>query len=68
MRFLNRAKMICSNNDLFKREISYLRNLCLKKGYPSRFFNQSVTKFDNKNKTDTQKLKPDFSRSIEVLY
>ena len=45
MYFLNRAKMICSNKNLFKREISYLSNLFLKNGYPSKFFDQSLKNF-----------------------
>ena len=60
--------MFCSNNDLFKREMSYLRNLFLKNGYPSWFFDQSLKKYDDRNKLGTQKLKTDFSRSIEFPY
>ena len=66
--FLNKTKMICSNNYFFKREISCLRNLFLKNGYPSWFFDQSVKKFEEKDKLDTPKLEPDFSRLIEVPY
>ena len=60
--------MICTNNDLFEKETSYLRNLFQKNGYSSWFFDQSVKKFDDKNKLDTQKPKADFFRSIEVPY
>ena len=68
MCFLNKAKMICFNNHLFKREISYRRNLFLKNDYPTWFLDQSLEKVDGRDKLVTQKPKPNFSRSIEVPY
>ena len=44
MCFLNRAKVISFNKDLFKRETSYLSNLFLKNGYPNWFFDGSIKK------------------------
>ena len=66
MYFLNRAKIICFNKNVFKREISYLSNLFLKNGYPSKFFDQSLKKFHDRSKLGAQKLKTDFSRSINI--
>ena len=49
-------------------EISYLSNLFLKNGYPNCFFDQSLKKSDDENKSDTQTPKAYFSRSIKVPY
>ena len=46
--------MIYSNNDLFKKEISYFRSLFLKNDCRSWFFDQSMETFDDGNKLGIQ--------------
>ena len=42
---LYRAKMICSNNTLFLKEVNQLRSLFLVNDYTSRFFVKVLKKF-----------------------
>ena len=51
--------MICFDNNLFKREISYFA-ICFKNGYPSWFFDHFLTKSDDRYKLGMQKLKQIF--------
>ena len=54
MSVLSRAKVICSNNNLCKKEISYLHNLFIKNGYSSWFFDELLKKFDDRDKLGMQ--------------
>ena len=49
----NRAKITCSTNYLFQKEVTYLKNLFYTNGYPIPFFNKILCQFQNK-KTDSK--------------
>ena len=50
---LKRAKIICSDYELFKDEITKLRCIFAKNCYPNWFFNKCLKKFENDTKTDS---------------
>ena len=53
MCLLNRAKITCSTDYLFQKEVAYLKNLFYSNGYPIPFFNKILCQFQNK-KTDNK--------------
>ena len=53
--FLHRAKIICSDKTAHEEEIEKLRKIFYQNNYTNEFFNQAITKFENKrNKQQTQ--------------
>ena len=48
---LKRAKIICSDYELFKDEITKLRCIFAKNCYPNWFFNKCLKNFENNNQT-----------------
>ena len=50
---LNRAKITCSTDYLFQKEVTYLKNLFYSNGYPIHFFNKILCQFQ-KEKTDSK--------------
>ena len=50
---LKRAKIICSDYELFKDEISKLRCIFAKNCYPNWFFNKCLKKFEDNTKPDS---------------
>ena len=50
---LKRAKIICSDYELFKDEITKLRCIFAKNCYPNWFFNKCLKKFENDTKPDS---------------
>ena len=50
---LNRAKITCSTDYLFQKEVAYLKNLFYSNGYPIHFFNKILCQFQ-KEKTDSK--------------
>ena len=49
---LYRAKIICSNRDLFIKEVEKLRNIFWKNGYSTSFFNRIYEAFEQKQMLD----------------
>ena len=52
--FLHRAKCICSEYDLFVKEVDKLRGIFRNNGYPDKFLDNAINKFNNqKNSLNT---------------
>ena len=49
---LNRAKVICSNRELFLREVDKLRNMFWRNGYSISFFNRAYEAFEQRSNSD----------------
>jgi hypothetical protein len=54
--FLHRADVVCSNEKLRTEEINKLRDICLRNGYPTQFFDRVKTEFENKKKKRTENV------------
>ena len=63
---LNRAKITCSMDYLFQKEVAYLKNLFYSNGYPIPFFNKILCQFQNE-KTDS-KIKKEFINLFIIPY
>ena len=69
---LNRAKLICSSLELFRREVNKLRLMFLKNGYSKSFFDKVLGSFENrqgKEKSDRKEKKDiDFNLMIKIPF
>ena len=66
---LKRAKIICSDYELFKDEITKLRCIFAKNCYPNWFFNKCLKKFENDTKPDSHdKEVDDYSYILGLPY
>ena len=63
---LNRAKIICSTDYLFQKEVAYLKNVFYSNGYPISFFNKVLCQFQNE-KTDS-KTEKEFINLFVIPY
>ena len=54
---LHRAKLICSSDLLFFREVEILKSLFLANNYPTQFFDKILRKFLALSSHHTQKMK-----------
>ena len=66
MCLLNRAKITCSTDYLFQKEVAYLKSLFYNNGYPIPFFNQILCQFQ-KEKTDS-KTEKEFINPFIIPY
>ena len=66
MCLLNRAKITCSTDYLFQKEVAYLKNLFYSNGYPIPFFNTILCQFQNE-KTDS-KTEKEFINLFMIPY
>ena len=68
--FLNRAKTISSSDALYKQEITNLKEKFAKNGYPKKFVDEIIERFDrNNNNCHNEKLKSsEFRNIIRVPY
>ena len=69
---LNRAKLICSSLELFRREVDKLRLMFLKNGYSRYFFDKVLGSFENKRSKDEnyrkEKKDIDFNLMIKIPF
>ena len=69
---LNRAKVICSNSELFSNEVSKLKNMFLRNGYSETFFNRVVTSFQQRQSAESGQAKDkkdiNFSLLLRIPY
>lgn len=69
MCLLHRAKVICSENDLFVKEVEKLKKLFNSNGYSNWFIDKTIKKFkDRGNLPNTEKEKKDFLFNIGIPY
>ena len=61
MCLLHQAKVICSNENYFKAEISKLREMFYLNGYPRAFFDKVYQKFIEKQLSNPQVTEEDNS-------
>ena len=64
---LNSAKMICSSEDLFDKEVEKLKKMFAANGYPKAFFERTLEKFSlskNEVKSDADENEPTDRRHI----
>ena len=54
---LNRAKVICSNSELFSNEVSKLKSMFLRNGYSGTFFDRVVTSFQQRQSAGNGQVK-----------
>ena len=67
--FLNRAKTISSSDALYKQEIINLKEKFVKNGYPKKFVNEIIERFNMNNNRHNEKLKSsEFRNIIRVPY
>ena len=64
MCLLNRAKITCSTDYLFKKKVAYLKNLFYSNGYLIPFFNKILCQFQNEKQT----VKPNKNLSIFLSF
>ena len=62
----NRAKITCSRDYLFQKEVAYLKNLFYNNGYPIPFFNKILCQFQPE-KTDS-KTEKEFINLFIISY
>ena len=69
---LNRAKLICSSLELFRREVDKLRLMFLKNGYSRYFFDKVLGSFENRRSKDEnyrkEKKDIDFNLMIKIPF
>ena len=68
--FLNRAKTISSSDAIYKQEITNLKEKFAKNGYPKKFVDETLERFDmNNNDYHNEKLnRSDFRNIMKVPY
>ena len=70
---LNRAKMICSTQELFLKEVSKLRDIFFRNGYSNIFFTKVLDSFNQKysgsdNQSTSDKRVIDFNLILKVPF
>ena len=72
LRFLNRAKLICSNISLFEQEIEKLKTMFKANDYPGRFFDKILQQFlksdKNQSSNSTQPSQSAYEYPISLPY
>ena len=56
---LNRAKTICSTESLFRSEVTMLKEMFFKNGYPAWFFNKTLDSFCNSSQQENDQTSED---------